>query len=67
MIPTYYDLWKYTEMRNRELARDRWEGDRLRASSKRTSEVDRLCEYPVVAGPGGCERVGRICNSVLFL
>jgi hypothetical protein len=66
MIPTFYDLWEYVEMRNRELAR---RGTNLAREEsmpeERPSANGRAC-CGIAAGPVRRRVGGQHCNSVLF-
>jgi len=65
MVPTFYDLWKYVEIRNKELARD---GDMWR---QRTPERTYPENTRVLCCPSGSlgsrGYAAHHCNSVLFL
>ena len=66
MIPTFYDLWEYVEIRNRELAR---RGANLAREERMPEEAPsahgRAC-CGIAAGPVRRRVGGQHCNSVLF-
>jgi len=66
MIPTFYDLWEYVQIRNRELARQR--ANRAREESmpeEPPSAPGRACSG-IAAGRVWRREGGQHCNSVLF-
>jgi hypothetical protein len=66
MIPTFYDLWEYVQIRNRELARQR--ANRVREESMPEEQPlanGRGCSG-IAAGRVGRGYGGQHRNSVLF-